>query len=89
MSLLLKILATAALVSTTALLQAEDPKPAPDKPAKPYPLETCLVSDEKLGGMGEPFKMTYEGQELKFCCEYCKPTFEKDPAKYLKKLEGK
>ena len=56
--------------------------------AKPYPLKTCVVSDEKLGGeMGEPYVFTHEGQELKLCCKPCLKTFKKDPAKYLKKVE--
>ena len=56
---------------------------------KPYKLDTCLVSGEKLGEMGEPFVFIHEGQEIKMCCKMCKPKFDKEPAKYLKKLEGK
>jgi YHS domain-containing protein len=55
--------------------------------SKPYPLETCLVSGEKLGSMGEPVVINHEGQEIKFCCDACVPKFEKDPAKYLSDLE--
>lgn len=53
----------------------------------PYPLETCIVADEPLGSMGEPIVIVHEGQEIKFCCDNCRPSFEKDPAKYLGKLE--
>lgn len=56
--------------------------------AKAYPLEKCIVSDEKLGEMGKPFVFTHEGQEIKLCCKSCKKDFDKEPAKYLKKLEG-
>ena len=63
---------------------------APEKePVKPYKPDTCIVSDEKLGEMGEPFVFTHEGQEIKLCCKSCKKKFDKDPAKYLKKLEEK
>ena len=55
--------------------------------AKPYPLDTCLVSGEKLGEMGKPFEIVYEGQQIKFCCKNCAPKFAKDPAKYLSKLK--
>jgi len=61
-----------------------------DKPAekaKPYPLEKCVVSDEKLGEMGKPFVFTYEGQEIKLCCKSCQKDFKKDPAKYMKKIK--
>lgn len=54
---------------------------------KPYPLETCIVADEALGSMGDPVVIVYEGREIKFCCDSCRPKFEADPAKYLAKLE--
>lgn len=54
--------------------------------AKPYPLDTCIVSGEKLGSMGEPIIINHEGQEIKFCCDSCVPKFKKDPTKYLTKL---
>jgi hypothetical protein len=57
--------------------------------AKPYKPDTCIVSDEKLGEMGEPFVFTHEGQEIKLCCKSCKKKFDKDPSAYLKKLEEK
>src|SRR5947208_7183931 len=56
--------------------------------AKPYPLKTCVVSDEKLGGdMGDPYVFTHEGREIKLCCKSCLKDFKKDTAKYVKKLE--
>ncbi|MCX8091776.1 MAG: hypothetical protein N3I86_12740 [Verrucomicrobiae bacterium] len=58
-----------------------------EQKAKPYPLDTCLVSDEKLGEMGKPFVFVHEGQEIKLCCKSCKKGFDKDPAKYLKKIK--
>ncbi len=59
---------------------------ADKKAAKAYPLDKCIVSDEKLGEMGEPFVFVHEGQEIKLCCKSCQKDFKKDPAKYLKKL---
>lgn len=56
---------------------------------KPYKLDTCIVSDEKLGEMGKPFVFVHEGQEIKLCCKDCRKKFDKDPAKYLKKHEEK
>lgn len=56
--------------------------------AKPYPLDTCIVSGEKLGGEhGKPFVFVHEGQEIKLCCKSCQKDFKKDPAHYLKKLQ--
>lgn len=54
---------------------------------KPYPLTTCIVTDEKLDKDAVAF--VHNGQELKICCEGCKEDFDKEPAKYLKKLAGK
>lgn len=53
---------------------------------KPYPLEKCIVSDEKLGEMGKAFTFNYKGQEIKLCCKDCQKDFKKNPDKYLKKL---
>ena len=54
--------------------------------AKPYTLDVCIVSGEKLDSMGGPVAKVHEGQEVKFCCKSCVPDFEKAPAKYLTKL---
>lgn len=61
-------------------------KPQEGVAAKPYPLDVCLVSGEKLGSMGEPVIMVKDGQQIKFCCEKCQPEFETDSSKYLTKL---
>jgi YHS domain-containing protein len=58
-----------------------------DAKLKPYPLQTCVVSGEKLGEMGEPFVYEYQGREIKFCCKSCLKDFNKDSAKYIKKIE--
>lgn len=72
-------LAAIALLAVPSVLKAGD---AP----KPYPLQTCLISGEKLGEMGQPVTYVYEGQEYKFCCKSCLKKFEADPAKYAKEL---
>lgn len=57
------------------------------KKVKPYPLQTCIVSDEKLGGdMGEPVAFIHDGQEFKLCCKDCRKDFDKSPAKFIAKL---
>jgi hypothetical protein len=60
------------------------------KKAKPYPLVTCVVSDEKIGadpGM-KPYVFTHEGREVKLCCKSCLKDFKKDTAKYMAKIEA-
>jgi hypothetical protein len=73
-----------AIVFVNAALGAEGVETK--KPAKPYPLKTCLVTGEALGGMGESYVFTYKGQEIKLCCKGCLKAFNKEPAKYIKKL---
>ena len=50
---------------------------------KPYPLKTCLVTENELGSMGDDQTFVYQGQEIKVCCEPCVPMFHKNPQKYL------
>lgn len=55
---------------------------------KPYLLKTCVVSGDKLGGgMGDPYVFNYQGRQIKLCCKGCLTDFNKEPAKYLKKIE--
>ncbi len=49
--------------------------------------QMCPVTDEPLGSMGKPFKITHEGTDVFFCCEMCKGSFADDPDKYLAKLK--
>lgn len=65
---------------------AADKAATPKKP-KPYPLKTCVVSGEKLDSMGEPYVFTHEGREVKLCCKGCLKDFNKEPAKYIKKMD--
>ncbi len=77
-AILALIVAACSLVS----LRAED-KPK----AKAYPLDKCLVSDEKFEGSGmETYEFVHEGQTVKLCCKSCLKDFKKDQASYLKKL---
>jgi hypothetical protein len=52
-----------------------------------YPLKTCIVSGEELGGMGEAYDKLYGTRLVRFCCSSCTESFEKEPATYLKKLD--
>lgn len=58
--------------------------------AKPYPLKTCVVSDEEINDKGDmkPYSFVHEGQEVKLCCKNCLKDFKKDTAKYMAKIEA-
>jgi hypothetical protein len=89
---LLKTFAGAAILSgvlsaSTLALAADQAKSGDSKTAKPYPLKTCIVSGEKLDSdMGKPYVFVEKGQEIKLCCKDCLKDFQKNSAKYLKKL---
>jgi Cu(I)/Ag(I) efflux system membrane fusion protein len=46
----------------------------------------CPVSDELLGSMGTPVKVTVEGREAFVCCEGCIDELKNNFAKYEDKL---
>ena len=75
------------LIAALPLMLAASSAMAADEAAKPYPLDTCIVSGEKLGEMGDPYVFTHDGQEIKLCWKSCLKKFNKDPEKYLKKLD--
>ena len=52
-----------------------------------YPLDTCPISHEKLGAMGEPVDMVVDGHLVRLCCPNCKKGVEKDKAAVLKKID--
>lgn len=79
------LLTAAAFMAFTGFVTAAD-TPAADGKAKAYPLKTCIVTDEKLDE--DAVSKVYGGQEIKVCCKKCFKDFEKDQAKYLKKLEA-
>jgi hypothetical protein len=57
--------------------------------ATPYPLETCLVTGNTLGSMGDPVSVIRDGRELKFCCSPCVEEFDTDREFFLAKLTGR
>ena len=63
---------------------------ADSKKPKPYPLKTCVVTDEEINDKGEmkPYRFVHEGQEVKLCCKSCLKDFKKEPAKYMAKIEA-
>jgi len=50
---------------------------------KNYPLKTCVVSGEELGGMGDALDRVVAGRLVRLCCKGCIKKLEKDPAKFI------
>lgn len=53
-----------------------------------YPITTCIIAGGELGDMGDPIEMVYNNRLVRFCCAGCVPSFEKDPATALAKLDA-
>jgi YHS domain-containing protein len=81
----LQSLLTVALFGSALAVSAAEEKKT--KPPKPYPLETCVVSGEKLNSMGEPVVFAYEGREIMLCCKSCKKDFDQDTKKFVAKVD--
>lgn len=67
--------------------EIENLKKLPEADAKmALAQQICPVSDEHLGAEGmEPIKVTADGKTVMLCCEGCKESFDKEPAKFLAK----
>lgn len=69
------------LVGVTASAAAPKAKVAAKKAA---PI-VCAVTGETIPSVKDAAgSSTYKGKTYYFCCASCKPTFDKDPAKYAK-----
>ncbi len=49
----------------------------------------CPVSNDKLGEMGKPFKVTVDGRVVFLCCDGCEEKIKADPKKYFAQLDAK
>jgi Cu(I)/Ag(I) efflux system membrane fusion protein len=52
----------------------------------PEQQKTCLVTNLKLGSMGDPVPVEVEGRKVWTCCSACPPKLKAEPAKYLARL---
>ncbi len=63
--------------------------PSPIKVAVPYGgQKLCPVTDDELGSMGAPIPVTVRGQTIWVCCRGCVAKVQRDPDKYLRKVEA-
>jgi len=81
------IASTAAVFTFASCTKEKAPESKIASSSADYPLTTCVVSGEELGSMGEAVVYDHEGMTVKFCCKSCIPKFEKEPEKYLSKIQ--
>lgn len=71
-------------VSAVLTFAAETIAAPATKPAPATPL-ICPVTGEKIASVKDAVgSSVYKGKTYYFCCESCKPAFDKNPAKYVK-----
>ena len=81
----MKTLTALLLCCTFSVALAADDAKKPEK--KPKPVNAlCPVTDEKIDP--EVATTQYKGKTVAFCCADCVKDFNKDPAKYMKKVEA-
>ncbi|MCD8533786.1 MAG: hypothetical protein LR011_02935 [Verrucomicrobia bacterium] len=51
-----------------------------------YPLNTCVVSGEPLGSMGDTIDIFYQNQLVRLCCSHCIDSFHEEPQKFITKI---
>lgn len=51
-----------------------------------YPRDTCVVSGEKLGSMGNPFEVVLANRLVRLCCKGCVKRLRRESLKYLAEL---
>ncbi len=78
------LIAAVTLMASVAFIAGCQSK---DTAARAYPFDKCVVSDHKMGEMGEPVVFVYQGQTVKLCCKDCRKDFDKNPAKYLSMMQ--
>lgn len=81
---MLRPLLTASAVLTLAGTAFAAPVAKPAVKARPAAL-VCPVTGETIASVKDAVgSSVYKGKTYYFCCESCKPTFDKNPAKYVK-----
>jgi hypothetical protein len=64
-------------------------KLSPEDRAKAEAQNICPVSNEPLGSMGTPIKVTVDGRDVFVCCDGCDDELKANFAKYADQLENK
>ena len=73
---------------TAQIVKTPEDKAKAAELAKSYPLTTCVVSHDEVGGTSDTVDALYDGRLIRFCCKGCVKSFNKKPEKYLKELDA-
>lgn len=82
------------LAGQTTPPAGDAPATPPTRIGAPYLLDVCAVSGERIppdGGVVSILDGTeargQKGREVRFCCSRCRTAFEKEPRKYIAKID--
>jgi hypothetical protein len=76
------------LIATTTIVAFADEPSVTQKSARnvdtatPSENSVCPDSGDKVGSIGKPVYVIYQGKKIGLCCRECLKDFQKDPAKY-------
>jgi YHS domain-containing protein len=82
----------AAFMGIATLVMAETPKgpttkPAATQPVAGKPINKYCAVEGKDHEVDPKVFVIYKGKTVGFCCKDCQEEFEKDPEKWMKRLE--
>ncbi len=84
------LIAASALLFVTATAFAAPAAPKAKPAAKKAAPIVCAVTGETIASVKDAAgTSTYKGKTYYFCCASCKPTFDKNPDKYVKSASAK
>lgn len=87
MKIVSSVVALTALTALTVVF-GQDSAKKQTLPTEPYTLKTCPVSGKKLGSMGDPVVKTFQGRQVRFCCNGCVGKFRRKQAAYFKTIDA-
>lgn len=61
---------------------------AADQQRDDYPMDTCIISGGRLGGMGEPYELVIANRLIRLCCEGCEGKVMAAPAEHIATLDA-
>ena len=72
-----------------AEIEAELAKLTPEDRQRASAQKVCPITEEPLGSMGKPVKVTVDGQDLFICCAGCEDELKQNFAAHLEKYGPK
>lgn len=76
-------------LAIAVMLAAAAKDESKERVGDPYTLNTCPVSGEELGSMGEAPVIIHEGREIRLCCGGCEKKYRENAEAMNQKIDAK